>query len=171
LGDPSAQAAAAPFRLPMECVGARPDREAGAMTFQPGVINEDQLRMLLSIEEYGRRIIALQPKTAILQFTDDIIEIHARFGQPRHETMANAVVIWLDIKGNVLSVVEEKYEGPQGVHRPGDTYRKWAVAYLRTPDMSYFAKAEEVEYERMWGLSGSGAVDQVRKHVREHWIS
>lgn len=138
--------------------------------FPEGMLNEKQLRTILSIEEGGRTVVELDLHPAVLKITDEIVEVHTRFGHSRSRFTAEPTYIWLDSKGKVLSVVVEKYEGPQGVHPPGAKFRKWAIGYLRTPDMGAYDKAVEVEYEHMYCISDKGAVDQVRKHIKEHWV-
>src|SRR4051812_13241514 len=150
-------------------LGEKQDRWAREQ-FPTATLNEAQIRVLFSMEDGGRCIVELDLKPALLQITDEIIEIHTRFGHPRSRFTAEPTYLWLDSKGNVLSALVEKYEGPQGVHPPGAKYRKWAIGYLRTPDMNPYDKGEEVEYEHMWCISDRGAVDQVRKHIREHWV-
>ena len=98
------------------------------------------------------------------------MEVHTRFGQPRDGLSASTIYFWFNTDGKMLAAVEEKYEGPAGVHKPGDTFRKWAVAYLRHPKMQGFDKAEEVTYDHMWGIGQDGAVDQVRQYIRDNWI-
>jgi hypothetical protein len=139
--------------------------------FPEATLNEAQIRVLFSMENQGRAIVELDLKPALLKLTDEIIEIHTRFGHPRSRFTAEPTYLWLDISGNVLSALVEKYEGPQGVHPPGAKFRKWAIGYLRTPDMHPYDKAEEVEYEHMYCISDKGGVDQVRKHIREHWVA
>ena len=140
--------------------------------FPTGTINEKQLRTLFSIEEGSRRIIDLDyvGNHNILKITDEITEIHTRFGQPRDGLSARPIYFWLNTDGKMLAAVEEKYEGPAGVHKPGDKFRKWAVAYLRHPSMQGFDKAIEIEYEDMWTLGHDGAVDKTRQYIRENWI-
>lgn len=139
--------------------------------FPETTLNDKQIRSLFSIHEGSRTVqnLSATARPSIMAITDEITEIHVEFGHnwPSHQH----VVFWLDNDGNMLASVIEKYEGPSGVHKPGDTYRKWAVAYLRTPDMSPFAEAEEREYEHMYCISDQGAVDQVRKHIRNHWVA
>src|SRR3954451_13223278 len=103
--------------------------------FPEAKLNEKQIRVLFSINDGGRTIVELDLKPALLQITDEIVEVHTRFGHPRSRFTAEPTYFWLDSEGNVLSAVVEKYEGPQGVHKPGDTLRKWAIGYLRTPNM------------------------------------
>lgn len=147
------------------------NRDGGHESFPSGTLNERQLRTLLAISEKGNRgVISLDIQPAVLQITEDIVEIHTRFGMRSNELAAAKVYFWINSDGKFLAAVEEKYEGPAGVHRPGDKSRKWAVAYLRRPDMSSFAASEEKEYERMWSLGGGGAVDDTRKFIRENWV-
>ena len=140
--------------------------------FPEGTLNEAQIRTLLSVEEGGRRVVDLDfSKPSILRVTNEIVEIHTRFGNPRSPYTAEPTYFWLNTDGKMLCAVVEKYEGPQGVHKPGDTYRKWAVGYLRTPDMGSYDKAEEVTYEHMWSIGNDGAVNQIRQHIRDHWVT
>lgn len=153
-------------------LGVRKDNWSSEL-FPEGMLNGDQLRTLLSVEEGGRRVIEADytARPVILKMTDEIVEIHVRFGNPRSRHTAEPTYFWLDSKGRMLAAVVEKYEGPQGVHPPGAKFRKWAVAYLHRPDGRVFAKAEEREYEHMWCLSNQGAVDQVRLFIRDHWVA
>ena len=152
-------------------LGERKDRWARE-TFPETMLNEQQVRTLFSVSEGGRQVIDLDLKPAILKITDEIVEIHTRFGHPGSASMmAMPTYFWLDADGNILAVVEEKYEGPRGVHPPGAKFRKWAVAYLRTPDMNPYDKAEERTYEHMWCISDNGAVTQVRQFIRDNWVN
>jgi hypothetical protein len=152
-------------------LGTRKDQWSHEI-FPEGMLNQHQLRTLLEVEEGGRRVIELDyvARPAILKITDEITEVHVRFGHPRERHTAEPTYFWFNTDGRYLAAVIEKYEGPQGVHPPGAKFRKWAVAYLRTPSMSNFDKAEEVTYEAMWTLSHNGAVDQVRQFIRDNWI-
>lgn len=139
--------------------------------FPQGTLNEAQTRELFHVREGQRRVVDLDLKPAILKLTDEIVEVHTVFGHPGQGYFGGEpTYFWLDSNGDVLAVVIEKYEGPRGVHKPGDTFRKWAVAYLRTPDMNRSDQATEVEYEHMWSIGNYGAVAEVRAHVRQHWI-
>jgi hypothetical protein len=150
-------------------LGTRKDAWAHEQ-FPETTLNDRQIRSLFNIREGNRMVqnLSATARPSIMAITDEITEVHVEFG---HNWLNRQhIVFWLDKDGNMLSSVEEKYEGPQGVHPPGAPYRKWAVAYLRTPDMRAFDKAEEVEYERMYCISDQGAVDQVRKHIRDNWV-
>jgi hypothetical protein len=37
--------------------------------------------------------------------------------------------------------------------------------------MGPYDKAEEITYERMWSIGTDGAVNQVRQHIRDHWVA
>ena len=141
--------------------------------FPEGTLNGQQLRTLLQIEEGGRRVIEADyvARPVILKITDEIVEVHVRFGHPRIRHTAEPTYFWFNTDGKMIAAVVEKYEGPQGVHPPGAKFRKWAVAYLHRPGMRGFEKAEEREYEHMWCISNNGAVDQVRQYIKEHWVS
>lgn len=138
--------------------------------FPQGTLNEAQIRTLFNIREGARLVVGLDLKPAILKLTDEIVEVHTVFGHPGRSFGGEPTYFWLDVNGDVLSSVIEKYEGPHGVHKPGDTFRKWAVGYLRTPDMDRYDKAKEVEYEHMWSIGNYGAVAEVREHIRKYWI-
>src|SRR3954470_1047088 len=114
--------------------------------FPKGTVNFKQLRTLLNMEDKGRVMVDLDLDPAILKITDEIVEVHTRFGQPRQRFASEPTYIWLNTDGKVLCAVIEKYEGPQGLHKPGDTFRKWAIAYLRHPDMSNFEEAKVMEF-------------------------
>jgi hypothetical protein len=139
-------------------------------SFPEGTLNDKQVRAVLKMEEGSRRVQNLSEtmRPAILKVTEKIIEVHTDFGGSWPNTQALA--LWLDADGKFLAAVEEKYEGPRGVHKPGDTFRKWAVAYRRTPDMGGFAKSEEVTYDHMWGLGNDGAMEQTRQFIRNTWV-
>jgi hypothetical protein len=145
-------------------------RNWGHEQFPEGTLNEAQIRTLFNIEERGQRVIELDLPPAILKLSDEIVEVRTRFGNPRNRFAAEVTYLWLNTDGKLLSALVEKYEGPPGVHPPGAKYRKWAVGYLRTPQMTGRDHAVEVEYEYMWGIGGDGAVDQVRQHIRDNWI-
>jgi hypothetical protein len=150
-------------------LGTRKDAWSPEM-FPEGTLNERQIRALLRIEEGHRRVQDLSHTgKAIFKITDEITEIWTEFGGSWPHTCR--LVLWFDQDGNYLAGLEEKYEGPAGVHPPGAKFRKWGVGYLRTPDMRSFDKAEEREYGEFWGLSRDGAVDEVRKFIRETWIA
>jgi hypothetical protein len=138
--------------------------------FPETTLNAKQISALFRTREGSRAVqgLSMTARPEIMAITNEITEIHVEFGLswPNHQHL----VLWYDKDGNALSAVEEKYEGPRGFHKPGDKFRKWAVAYLRTPDMGPYDKAIEVEYEHMWCISDRGAVDQVRKHIKEHWL-
>jgi hypothetical protein len=139
--------------------------------FPEGTLNEKQIRTLFEVEEGGRTVVELDLHPAILRITNEIVEVHTRFGHPRSRFTAEPTYFWLNTDGKMLAAVIEKYEGPQGVHPPGAKFRKWAIGYLRTPDMGPFDKAEEVEYEHMWSIGNEGAVSQIRQHIRDHWVA
>jgi len=145
-------------------------KDYGYETFPETTLNEKQIRALFMTSEGSRRVLTLcfTTRPAILKLTDEITEIHVQFG--RSSVQSAHLIFWYDQSGNTLAVVEEKYEGPQGVHKPGDKFRKWAVAYLRHPGMSPFEKAEEVEYEYLYGIGRDGALGNVREYVRTTWI-
>jgi len=152
-------------------LGARRDEWAREM-FPEGTLNEKQVRGLFEIREGARRVIELDLSPAILRVTDEIVEVHTRFGSPNASSfVAEPTYFWLNTDGKMLAAVIEKYEGPQGVHPPGAKFRKWAVGYLRTPDMGPYDKAEEVTYEHMWSIGNDGAVNQIRQHIRDHWVA
>jgi hypothetical protein len=137
--------------------------------FPEGMLNENQIRTLMSVKEGSRYVTELYLPPAILKMTDEIVEIHARFG---HGGSTDEVVFfWLDNDGNMLASVIEKYEGPSGVHKPGDTYRKWAVAYLRTPEMRPFEQAYAQEHDFLWGLGRDGAVEKTRQFIHDTWVT
>jgi hypothetical protein len=140
--------------------------------FPEGELNEKQLRTLFSTEEGGRRVVDLGLHTAIYKITDEIREVHTLFGHPRQRSLGANLIFWLDGKGKFLAAVEEKYEGPAGVHKPGDTFRKWGVGYYRDPTMTGFAKAYEREFEHgLWCISNRGAVPETREFVRAVWVN
>lgn len=140
-------------------------------SFPEGTLNSDQVRALLQIEDKGRRVVDLShtQRPAIYKLTDEIVEVWTEFGRswPNH----GRLVLFLGSDGKFLAAIEEKYEGPQGVHPPGAKFRKWCVAYLRTPELDRYAKPEEREYEHMHCISDRGAIDQVRKFIRETWVT
>jgi hypothetical protein len=144
------------------------DRES----FPPGDLNEKQIRTLFSIEDGGRRVVDLGLHTAIYKITESIREVHTLFGHPKQRSLGANLIFWLDAKGKYLAAVEEKYEGPSGVHKPGDKFRKWGVGYYRDPQMVGFAKAYEREFERgLWCIGNQGAVPETREFVREVWVN
>jgi hypothetical protein len=153
----------------MTWLGTRSDRWARE-SFPEGTLNDKQLRTLLQIDDKGRRIVDLSHTAhpAIFKLTDEIVEVWTEFGRnwPNHQRL----VVFLHSDGRFVAAIEEKYKGPSGVHPPGAKFRKWAVAFLRRPDMDRYAQPEEVEYENMHGLSNNGAIDQVRKFIHENWM-
>ena len=139
--------------------------------FPPGVLNEKQLRLLLSIERGGRTIIDLDLKPAVLKLTDTITEIHFRFGFPRHRHAASLLYVWISTDGEYLSAVEEIYEDPSGVRQPGDTSTATVKGYYWHPSMGGFAKAFERLYPQgTWSLDHDGAVEQTRLYIRKVWV-
>src|SRR4051812_43194853 len=49
--------------------------------FPKGTVNFKQLRTLLNMEDRGRVMVDLDLDPAILKITDEIVEVHTRFGQ------------------------------------------------------------------------------------------
>jgi hypothetical protein len=139
--------------------------------FPPGVLNEKQLRLLLSLERGGRKIIGLDLDPAILKLTDTITEIHFRFGFPRDRYAASLLYVWISTDGEYLAAVEGIDRDPSGVQPPDDTVPATVKGYYRHPSMGGFARAFERLYPHgTWSLGHDGAVEQTRLYIRKVWV-